>query len=311
MSDEVKAKESDAAGRLKAAGLRIVAGMTTPKRPGKAARPVWSVYRVTHGFDSMLRDLGGRKYGGGFSFWEDPTERIVKALDITAPDDFAEQRDQFVERAEARAERYEGFAANAKDRSTAAYNRARKAIDGIPFGQPVLVGHHSERHHRAALSRADSAMSKSVEESKKASYLSGRADAAARNAAPNSVGFCQRRIDEAEAEIRRYEKRLLGAHGPDYIATLNLVLAEERSKVAYWTEQLGAAGGVKFGKHNVKVGDLVKVKGHDWGVVAKLNPKTVSVQSRHMPWPLKYLYAEIREHREAQSAATTTETVGV
>ena len=34
---------------------------------------------------------------------------------------------------------------------------------GIPFGQPILVGHHSERRHRRVIERADHAMRRSVE----------------------------------------------------------------------------------------------------------------------------------------------------
>lgn len=39
----------------------------------------------------------------------------------------------------------------------------REEKSGIPFGQPVLVGHHSERHHRRALERADGHIQKAIE----------------------------------------------------------------------------------------------------------------------------------------------------
>lgn len=38
------------------------------------------------------------------------------------------------------------------------------ATAGIPFGQPILVGHHSEKAHRAAIDRAWRAADRSVEE---------------------------------------------------------------------------------------------------------------------------------------------------
>ena len=49
-------------------------------------------------------------------------------------------------------------------------------VTGIPFGQPILVGHHSERAHRKVLERADNAMRKGIEESKKADNYRARAE---------------------------------------------------------------------------------------------------------------------------------------
>ena len=53
-----------------------------------------------------------------------------------------------VERAEERSERFTRYS----ERRTEDAERAQKAVsaiaDGIPFGQPILVGHHSERRAR-------------------------------------------------------------------------------------------------------------------------------------------------------------------
>lgn len=78
---------------------------------------------------------------------------------------------------EARRQRYEEMAERAEARANAAYKRAdmREEVSGIPFGQPILVGHHSEGRHRAAIKRADNAMRKSIEESNKAAYYADKA----------------------------------------------------------------------------------------------------------------------------------------
>lgn len=70
---------------------------------------------------------------------------------------------------EARRERLLAAAERAEAQSEAAYKRAdlREEASGIPFGQPILVGHHSERRHRAAIKRADNAMRASIEEMRK------------------------------------------------------------------------------------------------------------------------------------------------
>jgi hypothetical protein len=43
-------------------------------------------------------------------------------------------------------------------------------------GQPILIGHHSERRHRRDLETVDRKMGASVALDKKAQYLSARAD---------------------------------------------------------------------------------------------------------------------------------------
>ena len=73
--------------------------------------------------------------------------------------------------------RYEQYAENAKARSNEAYKRAdlSEDVSGIPMGQPILVGHHSEGRHRAMIKRAHAAMDKCVTEQKKAEYYAQKA----------------------------------------------------------------------------------------------------------------------------------------
>lgn len=85
------------------------------------------------------------------------------------------------ERQEARAERYREYAENAERRATAAFNASNDAVAGIPMGQPILVGHHSERVHRRALERSNGAMMRSVHESEKAAYYRQKAEAVENN----------------------------------------------------------------------------------------------------------------------------------
>ena len=80
------------------------------------------------------------------------------------------------ERMTARMERREEWAGRAHSASDAAFTAAHRAVDGIPFGQPVLVGHHSEGPHRRALDRSDKAMSRAVERSKMADRHESVAD---------------------------------------------------------------------------------------------------------------------------------------
>jgi len=54
-------------------------------------------------------------------------------------------------------------AASLKKQAATMTDSAMRELDGIPPGQPILVGHHSERHHRAAIARHDRKMRKACD----------------------------------------------------------------------------------------------------------------------------------------------------
>lgn len=78
-------------------------------------------------------------------------------------------------RVEGKRERLEVRSVKANSASNHRWRAAHAAVAGIPFGQPILVGHHSERRHRRAIERADQNMRQSVELDKKAKHLASRA----------------------------------------------------------------------------------------------------------------------------------------
>lgn len=85
----------------------------------------------------------------------------------------------FEAKQEARRARLEAAADRAEARADAAYKRAdmSEAATGIPFGQPILVGHHSEARHRRTIEKARRAMEATIAESKRADELRARAEA--------------------------------------------------------------------------------------------------------------------------------------
>ena len=107
------------------------------------------------------------------------------------------------EKKQARIDRYLERAAKADERSDAAYKRSNDAVAGIPMGQPILVGHHSEKRHRNALDKSWNAMGASVRESEKADYYRQKAQAAENN---NAIYTEDEDADERlEEKIRRLE----------------------------------------------------------------------------------------------------------
>jgi len=51
----------------------------------------------------------------------------------------------------------------------------REEKSGIPFGQPILIGHHSERRHRRAIERSDNAMRRAAENENMAQHHASKA----------------------------------------------------------------------------------------------------------------------------------------
>lgn len=114
------------------------------------------------------------------------------------------------QRLEKKLEKRQEWSGKAEKRSDAAYAASGRAVDGIPMGQPILLGHHSEKRHRKALERSHNAMGRAVEESKlakhHASKASGIAIALERSIFsddPDAVEQLEAKIKELEAHIEK------------------------------------------------------------------------------------------------------------
>lgn len=81
---------------------------------------------------------------------------------ITRADGFNSQ-----ERALNKANKYNGYAENAEKRSEQYFEASQEGRDFLSLGEPIKVGHHSEKRHRALIERNWNRMGKSVEESNK------------------------------------------------------------------------------------------------------------------------------------------------
>ena len=80
------------------------------------------------------------------------------------------------ERREAKAERLREWAESRDRKAGAALGRAHEIADMIPFGQPILVGHHSEGRARRDQDRIHQGFSKGFEHQHKAETFRERAD---------------------------------------------------------------------------------------------------------------------------------------
>lgn len=214
-------------------------------------------------------------------------------------------------RAEARLERRTDLAERAQARSQAASDRSHQLLDPIPFGQPILVGHHSEKGHRRTLQKADDAMRRSSQEHDKASYHANLAKAAAsehdRRYSPVTV---QNRIEKLEAQKRGHERAIEGRMdwrdgklvlvkpGPARVLLYEQAIAELEEQLTYWwriREEQKAAGVRSYGPDNVHKGDAVLGR-HGWHAVVRVNRKTVTCATEYS-WTDTLPFVEIRDVR--------------
>ncbi|MGW6391176.1 DUF3560 domain-containing protein [Streptomyces sp. NPDC055103] len=176
-----------------------------------------------------------------------------------------------------RAGRYSDRADRASATSAARRNAARGIADYIPPGQPILVGHHSERGHRRAIARMDGHMRKSIDEHKKAGYWADRAATAdIYEEFRNDPNRTRRRLEKLRADLRWNEReRQKAADTSRY----DRQIEDLNEEIAYWEGivEKAKADGVKLWEaDDFAPGDFARYGG-SWHQVKRVNPKTLSI----------------------------------
>lgn len=236
---------------------------------------------------------------------------------------FAEQMERKAERAEARAERYEARADRAAANGKALQAPIESMRGDIAFFTQPNINSSAGRAFTNRRNRMYSAFEKGFEEFKRSEYWNERAEAAratAKGCQVQSVGFCQRRIDECNAGIKKLYKNLEGYKariakleaGEQYKLYTGELLTVETveewiestldkieayvDKAGYYEAMIEAQGGKRFYKDNIALGDIVKVE--RWGrvEVIRKGPKNfVGKFHDRSGGTLQFAYTEIKE----------------
>jgi len=110
----------------------------------------------------------------------------------------------YEEKRRRRINRLKQRANNAKQQADSTREQASKMASAIPLGQPILIGHHSEKRDRNYRKKIDNKFRRAHEQQQQAVELEGRAIAAENNRAissddPEAVRKLRRKLTDCEA----------------------------------------------------------------------------------------------------------------
>jgi frataxin-like iron-binding protein CyaY len=179
-------------------------------------------------------------------------------------------RSDYEERKEQKIEYFEEKAEKASKEAEHYRTKARSISSVIPLGQPILVGHHSEKRHRADLNKIDTTLHKSDEAYQKSKYYQNRAKTTASN---NAISG-----DDPEA-VSQYKEKLA-----------KLVALQERMKAVnvYWRKHKTMKGYSGMSDSEAEKIDKQMETAYSW--VQKSGP--------YESWRLSNNNAEIRRVKE-------------
>ncbi len=202
---------------------------------------------------------------------------------------FSEAEQEREEKAGGRADRFGEYAANAAQSSEAAWKKSHDISERFAFGQPILVGHHSEGRARRDHARMDDAMRKSISESDRAAHWTGRAQAAANyQQFKKDPGRTLRRLDKLRADLRAVEKWQRGQSAKGFSRNpadpeLKVEHQELTEEITHWEKVIkdAEAEGFKvWSRADFKRGDFVLYRS-TWYEVLRVNPKSVTIPHIH------------------------------
>ena len=147
------------------------------------------------------------------------------------------------ERAEVRAERFDGYSEKRAADASSIAAHVESIAGNIPFGQPIMIGHHSEKRARKDKEKIENGMRKAVKMWETSEYWTQRAAGALHHAkykeAPRTRA---RRIKTLGAEMRSHERDSKEAANKLAMWSIEGLTIEKARIIAGY-------GNLKVGKH--------------------------------------------------------------
>jgi len=128
--------------------------------------------------------------------------------------------EEYQERKQSKIDRYKELAEKNKNEASSLWDQGEKMASVIPFGQPILVGHHSEGRDRNYRAKIDNKFRKSIETEEKATYYEEKAERMENN---NSIFS-----DDPEAGEKLAEKIKRLEHNQEIMKSVNKIIKSNK-----------------------------------------------------------------------------------
>jgi predicted RNA methylase len=161
------------------------------------------------------KDLYNRVKAAGFS-WAPRQELFVAPMWTPSREDLLlelcgeidDEDTSLVDRAEDRSDRFSEYSGKRVEDAARAHKAVEAITEHIPLGQPILIGHHSERRARKDAQKIQDGMRRAVKMWDTAQYWTDRAAGALRHAKYKELPAVRaRRIKTLEADKRKRERQ--------------------------------------------------------------------------------------------------------
>lgn len=167
-------------------------------------------------------------------------------------------RSDYEERRKQRIERYKELSMKAQERSSRYSNSNANRILQIAPGQPILVGHHSEKKHRKLIKRAQDDIRKSIEEDNKSKFYKERAITAENSKViysddPQAINKLKEKLERLENERASIKAR---EHSTWELTNIGATIRETKKRI----ERLEKLDNIDFKEINLENGKVIHNK---------------------------------------------------
>lgn len=240
--------------------------------------------RDRHARRHLIDTTAGELRSAGYAVAVDIDDRARPAAEVEA---------QAAARQTERVTALTARAARQGDTADRLQARAAQLGAGIPFGQPILIDHHSAGRDIRLRDRIDRTHRQAIEAQQVAAATTARAEAASHTtSARYSAETVANRVNHLTVELRAAQRRLDGysrtvggyaetyppATGPGRVR-LEQLIAELTDKLGHWSTVRAGQAATCHSRQTVRPGDLVQRRGREWHRVIRANTKTVTVAS--------------------------------
>ncbi|MDD3984117.1 MAG: DUF3560 domain-containing protein [Candidatus Omnitrophica bacterium] len=149
------------------------------------------------------------------------------------------------------------------------YDRAHSMADAIPFGQPILIGHHSEKRDRNFRDRIGRTFERATETAKKATYYAEKAERLENNTAissddPDAIGALREKLKKCQEfqERSKLLNKIIRKKTTDEQKIADLIAAgfkETTARAALVPDSLGRIGVPTYALTNNN-GNMARIK---------------------------------------------------